>query len=261
MHLTKEYIEHPIFSKLEDFSTFYDSLSFSIFRWSSTGTTAIFNIDSYIMSSMKGTVESIKIVLKDGQVNDAYALLRKYHDSIVINIYVSAFLQENCNLETFVVEKINNWIHGKEKLPSYRQMSDYIKTKEALKELSALLSKDERYVKLRSRGNDHMHYNFFYYMMINDKSIYNERWIKFLNTMLSDLINLFIMHFAYLFTLNPHYMISSDYCDALDCDSIPEPGSEYWVANFVQVEFDNTIKKHRTDIASYIKENTMMELQ
>lgn len=56
-------------------------------------------------------------------------------------------------------------------------------------------------------------------------------------------------------------MVSSDYFDALDCDSIPEPGSEYWVANFVQVEFDNTIKKHRTDIASYIKENTMMELQ
>lgn len=104
----------------------------SVFSFASMGTKAFCNIDTYVYSSMQGTVESIKTILLAGRINDAYALLRKYHDSAVINVYSNLYLRNNFSIENFVVEKIHNWLQGKEKLPEYRIMSQYIKTSEAL---------------------------------------------------------------------------------------------------------------------------------
>ena len=69
------------------------------------GTKAILNIDTYIFSSIQGTVDSIKTILTNGRINDSYALLRKYYDSTIINIYSSLYLQDNHSLENFIVEK------------------------------------------------------------------------------------------------------------------------------------------------------------
>jgi hypothetical protein len=76
-----------------------------------------------------------------------------------------------------------------------------------------------------------------------------------------DLLNIFVLHFAYIFYLRNHYMSSTDYMDALDCDMQPEPDSEYWVANFIQYTFDEVIKKHRPDIAGEILAKTCMQLR
>ena len=105
----------------------------SALQFVSPGTKAIGNIDTYVYLSMHGTVESIKIVLLAGRINDAYALLRKYYDSVVINVYSNLYLKDNFSIENFVVEKINNWRQGKETLPDYRVMSQYIRASETPK--------------------------------------------------------------------------------------------------------------------------------
>ncbi len=69
------------------------------------------------------------------------------------------------------------------------------------------------------------------------------------------------MHFSYLFYLNDHYMASSDYVDSLDCGLMPEEGSQYFVAPFVQKIFDSVIKKNRMDLAEEIKSKTSMKLE
>ena len=83
--LKKEYQEHNVFEQLSEFSSFYKSLSFSTMNFISQGTNAI-NLDTYVFSSIQGTLDSICEILAKGRINDSYALLRKYYDSTIINI-------------------------------------------------------------------------------------------------------------------------------------------------------------------------------
>lgn len=257
---TEEYIKHPVFSALDYYAKFYESLSWSVFSFCTTGTTAVYNIDSYVFSSVKGTLESILTILKDGRINDAYALLRKYYDSVIINTYSNLYLEDNVNIENFIVTKINNWIKGKDQLPEYRIMSSYIRNSEKVAEINDILYSTPRYKNIRERCNDHTHYNFFFNVILNDNEININDRIRVLDTLSADVKDVFILHLAYLFFLKGYYMTSSDYLDALECDIVPVEGSQYWVAPFIQEVFDNILSKQRPDIVNAIKKKTYMEL-
>ncbi len=255
-----KYLKHDIFKELEVYQDFYDSLSTSIMHFVTSGTKAI-NFDTYVFSSMAGTIESIKLLLAKGRINDGYALLRKFHDSIIINSYAILYLQKNLNLENFIVEKIDNWLNGKEKLPDYNHMKQYLDESEELSKINCLLLTDRRYAEIRKQCNNHMHYNSFFCMMLNDNEIYNKNRSAYLDRISRDLHDLFILHFGYIFSLNPYYMSSSDYMDAMECGLTPEEGSQYFIAPFIQEAFDKFIRPRRPDIAKVIKENSGMQLQ
>lgn len=70
----------------------------------------------------------------------------------------------------------------------------------------------------------------------------------------------FILHLGYMFFLNNHYMMSSDYLDALECSMQPEDGSQYWVAPFIQDIFNGIITPRRPDITAAIKACSAMQL-
>jgi hypothetical protein len=209
---------------------------------------------------MKGTIESIKDVLKKGRINDAYALLRVYYDSTIINIYTNLYLQDNQNIEKFIVAKIDNWLKGIETIPEYRIISKYIKDSPKLSAITKLLQKDDRYKKIRERCNEHTHFNFYRDYLLNDNKIHNPDRVKDLHQFVKDIRAIFIQHLAYIFYLNDHYMRSSDYMDSIEMRMQPEEGSQYRVANFVQDGFDKIIKTERYDIAEEIKRHSMMRL-
>jgi hypothetical protein len=142
----EEYNNHDVFSELECYIDFYKSLSWSVFSFCSMGTNAICNIDSYVYSSIQGTLESIRMILNNGRINDAYALLRKYFDSAIINVYSNLYLKDHFSIENFVVEKINNWLKGKERLPEYRIMPNYIRSSDKVAVINNLLYADDRYI-------------------------------------------------------------------------------------------------------------------
>ncbi|MGK7936890.1 MAG: hypothetical protein AB4206_14000 [Xenococcaceae cyanobacterium] len=260
MNLGTEYKQHQVFAKLDEMIEFYKSFSFSIFNFITQGTKAICNIDSYVYSSIQGTLESIKNILQNGRINDAYALLRKYYDSTIISVYTNLYLNDNFSLENFVVEKIDNWLKGIEQLPEYRIMSQYIRNSTKLNEINDLLYKDDRYQEIRNRCNDHTHYNFYKNVLLNDNKIYLENRVSTLNTFSKDLEQIFILHISYLFYLNDHYMMSSDYVDSLNCGLTPEEDCQYFVAPYVQNVFNSVIKKNRMDLAEAIKNKTSMKL-
>lgn len=257
--MQKSVLEHPVFPLLEQIADFYDSLSYTTMHWVTFGSRAI-NFDTYIYGSIKGTVNSMKLVLTYGKVNDAYALLRKYHDSCIINAYAIAFLDEHASIDNFIVEKIDNWLTGSEKLPDFKILKQYLEGYAKLEGINVLLGNDDRYKKIRSRCNDHMHYNFFQCMMVNDKDVYINSRTTYLDQLALDLKDLFIQHLAYVFTLNEHYMASTEYIEALDAGIEPEEGSQYFVAPFVQKAFDEIIKPIRQDIVNEIKLQSVMKL-
>ncbi len=259
MIIDNTYKEHHVFKQLSEYADFYKSLAFSIFGFITQGTNAICNIDSYVYSSIQGTLESIKDILIKGRINDSYALLRKYYDSTIINVYSNLYLNEEFSLENFVVKKIDNWLKGKDSLPEYRVMAQHIRSSKKLSKITELLDKDKTYKEIRNRCNDHTHYNFYQTVLLNDNEIYLENRLDSLNTFSKDLESIFVLHFSYLFYLNDHYMASSDYVDSLDCGLTPEEGSQYFVAPFVQKMFDSVIKKNRMDLAEEIKSKTSMK--
>lgn len=259
--IDKTYIDNKVFKRMTECSEFYYLLSFSVFGFLTPGVMVSMNIDSYIFSSMQGTVDSMHEILLKGRVNDAYALLRKYHDSIIINIYTILYAKDSLEKENFLVTRINNWVKGKEQLPEYRIMSNYIRDQKDVSPINELLYGDDTYTKLRDRCNDNAHYNFYHNVLLNDKDIYNENRISELNKFSQDLDNLFILHISYLFYINNHYMTSSDYADSMDMGIEPKEGCQYNVAPFIQKLFDEVLNKQRPDIAKLIKDSTSMRLE
>ncbi len=257
----KAYSEHRAFTELDQYVHFYRRLAMSVISFMSGGTTAVYNLDTYVFSSMQGTLESIKVILLSGRINDAYALLRKYYDSAVINVYSNLYLKDHFSIENFVVEKINNWLHGKEKLPDYRVMSQYIRASDKLKPMNDLLNADGRYKRLRDRCNDHTHYNFFRNVMLNDNVIYIEKRGQCLDELADDMRDVFVLHLGYIFFLNDHYMMSTDHIDALECNMVPEQDSQYWVAPFIQGIFDEVVTARRPEITATIKAYSTMQLE
>lgn len=255
--IDKQYFEHQIFSQLKEYSEFYYDLADSVMGWVTTGTTIVTNPDTYLYSSIQGTLSSIYDVLKKGRINDAYALLRKYYDSTIINVYTILYLEDNVSFEDIIVKQIENWLNGTERLPPYRIMSQYIRNSSKLTPISELLDAD-RYKRIRQRCNDHMHYNQYVHVLINDKELYLKNRLNVLNNFSHDLRHLFTQHIAYLFYLNSHYMMSSDYVDYMDAGLTPPPGCENFVAPFIQKVFDVVIK--RPDIVAALREKTDMQL-
>lgn len=259
--INKEYLEHKVFEQLQYYADFYTSLALRIMGFIPHGTNKLFNIDTYMYTSIKGTLESIKNILEVGRINDSYTLLRKYYDSIIINIYSILYLKENFTFEKFVVEQIDNWIKGKDNLPKFRKMLQYIKSSKQIAGLNKLIEKDIMYKEIRNRCNDHTHYNFYKYVLLNDNSVYNPNRLNILNSFSSDLRNLFIFHLSYVFYLNEYYMSSDDFIMALEKGLTPEDNSQYYVAPFIQDMFDKEIKKYRTDLYELIKSKTSMMLE
>lgn len=258
--MDEEFVSHPVFEQLSKYSEFYSHLSYSVMPFFTMNSGSFINVDTYVFSSMQGTLESINDILIKGRINDAYALLRKYYDAAIINIYTHLFYDDHFSFENFAVEKIDRWFKGKEQLPNIRTMNSYIQNSKKVAAIYALIHKDKRYSELRERCNDHTHYNFYYNMVLNDNQVHLKNRLSILTRFSKDLENIFIYHLSYLFYIMDIYMMDSYYLDSLDCGVIPEPDSQYIVAPFIQDIFDNVIKKNRMDLANEIIKNTSMKV-
>ena len=259
MNLPPEASGHSCFSMFQETIEFYDLLSFGLMSFASGPLVGVINFDRHIIDSLKGTLESTEEVLLKGRINDAYMLLRKYYDIITINTYeLIEGLEADARFE-LLVGKIEAWFQGTTKLPPFKEMYLKIHSFKSLEEVNRILNADTRYNEIRKRCNDHAHYNYFAYMELNS-DIYYRGYAKLLAQFEKDMIALFIMHFAYLFTLRPYYMSSSDYLDALELRLKPEPGSKYWVAPFIQKCFDEIVKPNNGEIAEQMTQSTYMKL-
>lgn len=259
----QEYKDHTVFKTLQKYIDFYDWFSFSVMGFTKVGTKGVMNIDSYVYSSMYGTLESIKLILVKGRAGDAFALLRKYHDSAILNIYTNLYLTKNHDYtKSFYVNEVTDWISGKNRLPhnTYGTMSEYIESSDVLKEVFIILNADKSYRETRTRCNDHTHYNYFDNVLVNDNNIHFPKRISLLDSFEKDLVNIFVLHLACILKMNDHYMMSSDYIDYLEMGMTPEPDSQYWVAQFIQDIFTDVITLRQPEVAKLIKENTAMHL-
>lgn len=253
------YQDHKIFAQLTAYAEFYETLTYSVGRWLDAEQDGALILDAYAFSAIHGTLESIRNVLVSRRILDAFALLTKFYDEVIISTYAGLYLGASFGLSNFAVEHVIAWQEGTQLLPELETMVAYIGHSERLQPVNALLYKDDTYSRIWARLAGRLHFQFFQYAPFSENKLRDGR-DGLLDALACDAQDIFIMHFAYLFYLNERYMMATDYTDVLDDGEEPEEGSEYFVAPFTQETFDKVVKKHRPDLAAVIKSHTAMEL-
>ena len=260
MFKTKEYIEHEIFNILNDFIGFYNSLAMNSFNFSTSGVEAVLSIDSYIYSSIAGSLDSIKLILNEGRINDAFALTRKYSDTIIWDIYKAQKVQAEQSIQNLIIKDIDDWTKKTIRIDGIDKMINEIKSNKSLLNLKRFIDFDGHYKDIRKKCNDNSHFNSLYNLMLNDNMIFSSRRVPELSQLTICLKSLFTLHFAYICMITPAYISSSDYIDCIDCGMVPEEGSQYLVAPFAQKTFGKYIVPYNPKLAAYIKDDCGMDL-
>lgn len=253
--LTDEYKKHSIYSVINEICENYTFFSYTCFSYVNSHISSLTNIDSIIYSSLKETLKSIKYLLKVGRINDAYALLRKYHEGVIIDIYKSAYIKEKYdNLPFDYATQIEKWYKGKNNLPKYEQMIKYLQRVKCLEIIRPFydIQANGFYDKIKIKCNENLHYNKLFYMFLNNSEYYIENRVKYLTNIETFINAIFEFHMACMFVLHQEYWLASDYVDALDCGCMPEENSQYWISSKGQKIFDK-LWKDKPIIAKSLK--------
>lgn len=255
----KKINEHSIFLEIDKYMEFYNSMEDITFFSTHSGIKEI-RFNSNFFYSMKGTLSSIKLLLKNGNINDAFTLLRKYQDVSTLHIYYLLYLEDNFSMDNIWVEKANNWIENKKAEDKYGVIKNYILKHKKAKKISKIIL--TYHPGLRSRLNDHTHYNFYSYLSLNEnKVIYdNKEILDYLNIFSKDIRIIFASYFIWLFTAKEYYMASTYYVDCLDMGITPPENSQCWVAPFIQEIFVDIIKPNFKEAADELKNIISMKL-
>ena len=133
--MPEAYLKHKVFDDLKYMKEFYDSISMSCFSFVATGTHGITNYASYVYSAIEGTLDSITILLNNGRINDAYTLIRKLFDDILLEIYMDVILKDKISIDNFFVQEVNEWIQGKHRIPKTDKILRCLKESQRTKDL------------------------------------------------------------------------------------------------------------------------------
>ena len=254
---------NPGFKEIEKYISYYERLDWRSSDFLSPHVAPIINVDRYFYSSIAHMLDTIKYALCQGRANDAWTLLRKYHDIVITNIVYDLELEE---LKSNTYEKqsdAQNWFlkNAKGKRFCYtkyiKRIADHPKTCE----IYQLTYNQTIHNGIRDRCNNNAHINYFYNLLRNDPDISFNKEGKWLNRFFADLKELFIHHICLTYVLHEVYMLADDYTDYLDCNLTPPLGSEKWPdMQFLDI-LHTIIEPHNPDAVSYLKQNTILDLE
>lgn len=258
--MPEAYLKRKVFEDLVYMREFYYSLSYRCYSFVSSGTKGIGNYASYVYSSIEGTLDSITTLLTKGRINDAYTLIRKLFDDILLEIYMDVNLKDKFCLENYIVEEVNEWIQGKHRIPKSVKILKYLETSKRTRNLYPLFGWDTYLKKNRELLDDSVHSNRFHLMLLNCNTVHIEDRERHLKNCEIVLNQLFLLHLSFIFHLSPYYLMASDYMDYMEEGLTPPKGSEAWIAPFAQDAFDKVIKPHEK-IANFILTTCYLEIQ
>lgn len=258
--MPEAYLKHKVFDDLKYMMAFYDSISMTCFSFIATGTHGIKNYASYVYSAIEGTLDSISNLLTKGRMNDAYTLIRKLFDDILLEIYMVVTLKDNFSIDNFFVEEVDEWIRGKHRIPKTEKILKSLEKSEHTKDLYPLFGWDTYLKKNRELLDDSVHSNRFQRMLLNCNTVYIEDRERHLRNCEIILNQLFLLHLSFIFHLNPQYLMASDYMDYIEMGMTPPDGCQNWIAPFAQEAFDKVIKPY-SRISQFIKRTCYMEIE
>lgn len=271
------YNKHKIFNRLNEILDFYDSIFYPSCNFSDILVSGKYtNTQSSIYKSIKGTIESIKLLFKNGRCNDAFTLIRKYSDAIVIDTYISIliketeekFFKDEADLKSITNNRIRQWICSETPLMEEHPTKELQRISKTFPTIFKILKldpkvKDSLYNQIRNICNDNVHYNGFKNVLWNDIDyidINRDIAIVLLNNAYTCITFLVALHFSFIYESHPEYFASSDYGDYLDYGKEPPKGCERWVCPVFQSFFENVIYLYNPELGEYLISLDQMDL-
>lgn len=254
------YQTHPIFNVIRQMMDFYNGVSDTCYSYVASGAPGIGNYASYVYLSLQYTLDSIKILLMEGHITDAFVLSRKYFDTVLVEIYIDVVRRDKYDwMESFIVKDVEEWIKGHYRIPTIKKILGILKTSESTKDLFPYFGWNTYLKNNREFLDDSVHVNRYYGLLMNCPQICLKDREKQLNNISIILNQVFLIHISFIFHLNGHYLMASDYVDSLELGLTPPEGSERWIAQYAQRAFNIFIKPHEK-LASFIKDSCQLDI-
>lgn len=285
-----DYYNHKIFELLDDLYLFYGFLAVNC---SNTADgmiiTGKYSVGYTMFSSVQGTLESIKILIYAGRLNDAFALGRKYADAILTALYVYTLVRQD-EKKIIETEEDLRSIFSKSNVRTWSNQGTELFWKRNKPENAIIIIDTELWKLLRLSShkflkqedkstpktktaqvfdeqrldfNDNVHYNSLSIFANNDYGMLrlSGNVSKLLDLLYDLLSQEFAFHFSYQYVMMPHVYSSNDYINDLEDGKLPKENSQYWVASIVQDVFDKYIKSKYSEVAEYLIKKNLMELK
>lgn len=195
--------------------------------------------------ALEGTLRTIDFCCKREYFSDAFLLTRKYRDDLMQYLYVSNIISNSKSCKetserTKDEEAVESWMYNildKKEMKSIRKKYfQTFKYKDKLNENKGVKDMFEKYfseiwLKTDRTLNNHVHGNGLKYIYRNGFSIYDEDEAKKeLISTIQDITSLFL---AFISMTEARMLQASDFRDAMECNIIPEQGSERRVMGVV----------------------------
>lgn len=253
--------EHYVFTEIASLREFYLRLANTCYSFIPTGAPGVANYASYIYWSLCGTLESIELLLRTGNITDAYTLVRKFYDDILIEIYFDVVRKEKFDwVSNCVVKDIDNWIKREQWIPRIERILTVLKESESTKGIYPFFEWDTTLKRYREILDGTVHTSSFSNMLLNCKNVASVDRRQHMDEICMLLKTFFMMHLAFIFHLNSHYIMASDYTDYLEAGMTPPEGAERLIAPYAQVAYDTFIKPH-VRLATFIKEHCSLNIE
>jgi hypothetical protein len=214
------------------------------------------NVGSVIFSAIANRLKTVRFAVSNGFLSDAYVLMRMIYEDIFTYTYLEVRMGDGRG-----DDGIRQWIRGKKKLHSLnaKQLFSFLTSNNGeIKRCFDLLDVSGKYVAIKSYCNDYVHNNRLSNLILNTDSVpdgnaHYERLSEYLEA-------LKCLLFSVICILKPHYASSSDYMDHAELGLSPPDGCQYWVAPFMQEEFDKLYRSNRK-LAEVIVGSSYMEFK
>lgn len=254
------YQNHQVFELIEHMRDYYEGLSETSFNFIPHGTPGFCNYSTYVYMSIRSTLDSIKTLLKEGHIADAFVLIRKLLDTVLSTIYLDVVREDKFDwIDNFIVKDVDEWLKAQHWIPRTEKILKILKESKSTKDLYPYFAWDTTRKRDRDFLDNHVHASSYRSILLNCEDIYLENREKQLTNAYNLLHRIMVLHLAFIFYMNGAYMMASDNMDYRDMNMSPPEGSESWLAPYAQKAFDEFLKPNEK-LAAFIKERCCMEI-
>ena len=167
------YKNHKVFKEIDCMMELYGNISIACFPFVPSGTSLIMNYVTYTYQAIQGTLESIKTLLEIGRISDAYTLVRKYFDDVMVDLYIDVIRKDGYDWLKFeCVDDVEKWIKSKHRIPPIKKILVTLKNSVCTKELYPYFGWDTYFNQNRTILDDFVHSNRYSLMVLNCSDVY-----------------------------------------------------------------------------------------
>lgn len=223
-----------------------------------------FILQTELIDSAVRTLYSIKICSQNGNISDVNTLIRKYRDDIFLFLY---FIEASNNYsmldeKTTTHEKnAAKWIENKLDSLHISAILKYLADNKIVAEVIDKHNLRKTWDVIGTNLNNYVHNNGISYTLLNYRYFDKKGIHRFTQDIILKIEYITVIFMIILILINPPYISSSDYVDALTVGIEPEDSSQYNIAPFIQEFINDTIKKVNPQLTKFLIDNVYMKLE